>query len=58
MGGSRICRIDPHGDCQDVCGVVYEYADGLIHEHSGLSLPTGATTNSVAPSMARKATPC
>ena len=42
MGASRICRPNPHGDSQDVCGVVYEYADGLIHEHSGLSMPTGA----------------
>ena len=41
MGSSRICRPNPHGDSQDVCSVAYEYADGLIHEHNGLSLPTG-----------------
>lgn len=42
MGSSRICRDDPHGDSHDVCSVVYEYADGLIHEHSGQALPNGA----------------
>ena len=41
MGSSRICRENPHGDSRDVCGVVYEYADGLFHEHSGLALPSG-----------------
>jgi hypothetical protein len=41
MGSSRICRPNPHGDSQDVCSIVFEYADGLIHEHSGLALPTG-----------------
>ena len=42
MGSSRICRTNPHGDSHDVCSLVYEYADGLIHEHSGLALPTRA----------------
>ena len=41
MGSSRICRLDPHGDSHDVCSIVFEYADGLIHEHSGLALPSG-----------------
>ncbi len=41
MGASRICRANPHGDSHDVCSVVYEYADGLIHEHSGVALPNG-----------------
>ena len=41
-GVSRICRNNPHGDSHDVCSVVYEYADGLVHEHSGLALPNGA----------------
>jgi predicted dehydrogenase len=41
MGSSRICRPDPHGDSRDVCSIVFEYADGLIHEHSGLALPSG-----------------
>ena len=41
-GVSRICRADPHGDSHDVCDVVYEYADGLVHNHSGQALPNGA----------------
>ena len=32
---------DPHSDGADAGGVVYEYADGLIHEHSGQHLPNG-----------------
>jgi len=42
MGSSRICRANPYGDSHDVCSVVYEYADGLIHEHSGLAMPDGS----------------
>jgi len=38
VGASRICRPDPHGDAHDVCSVVYEYADGLVHNHFGQSL--------------------
>ena len=38
MGSSRICRPDPHGDSRDVCSVVYEYADGLVHNHFGQGL--------------------
>jgi predicted dehydrogenase len=41
-GASRICRSRPHGDARDVCEVVYEYADGLVHTHSAQSLPNGA----------------
>jgi predicted dehydrogenase len=41
-GLSRICRADPHGDSHDVCDVIYEYADGLVHNHSGQALPNGA----------------
>ncbi len=41
MGCSSVCRPNPHGDSHDSCAVVFEYADGLIHEHSGLALPTG-----------------
>jgi predicted dehydrogenase len=41
MGASRICRSDPHGDSADATSVVFEYEDGLIHEHSGMALPTG-----------------
>ena len=42
MGDSRICRANPHGDSHDVSSVIYEYADGLLHEHSGQALPNGA----------------
>jgi len=38
MGASRICRADPHGDGRDVCSVVYDYADGLVHNHFGQAL--------------------
>jgi predicted dehydrogenase len=37
-GCSRICRPDPHGDSHDVCSVVFEYADGLVHNHIGSAL--------------------
>ncbi|NOX53025.1 MAG: Gfo/Idh/MocA family oxidoreductase [Planctomycetes bacterium] len=40
-GSARICRKDPHGDARDVYSVVFEYPDGLIHEHSGQHLPNG-----------------
>jgi len=39
VGASRICRPNPHGDGHDVCSVVYEYADGLVHNHFGQALP-------------------
>jgi myo-inositol 2-dehydrogenase / D-chiro-inositol 1-dehydrogenase len=42
MGASRTCRTDPHGDTADVTTVVFEYADGLVHEHSGVGLPNGS----------------
>lgn len=38
MGASRICRPDPHGDARDVCSVVFEYDDGLVHNHIGQAL--------------------
>ncbi len=38
MGASRICRDNPHGDSRDVCQVVYEFADGLLLNHSGQGL--------------------
>jgi len=37
-GASRICRKDPHGDARDVCSVVYEFADGLVLNHTGQAL--------------------
>jgi predicted dehydrogenase len=38
-GGSRICRADPHGDSHDVCSVVYDYPNGVVHNHFGEALP-------------------
>ncbi|MCC6823258.1 MAG: Gfo/Idh/MocA family oxidoreductase [Verrucomicrobia subdivision 3 bacterium] len=38
MGVSRVSRPEPHGDAHDVCSVVYEYADGLVHNHFGQAL--------------------
>ena len=35
VGNSRICRPDPHGDSHDVCSVIFEYSDGLVHNHVG-----------------------
>jgi predicted dehydrogenase len=40
MGRARVIRPQPHGgDSPDVFSVVYEYADGLIHEHFSQALP-------------------
>jgi predicted dehydrogenase len=41
-GSSRIFRDDPHGTSHDSISVVYDYGDGLIHEHSGMALPNTA----------------
>jgi predicted dehydrogenase len=38
MGGSRICRPNPHGNSHDVCSVIYEYANGVVHNHFGQAL--------------------
>jgi predicted dehydrogenase len=37
-GSSRVCRKEPHGDSRDVCSVIFEYADGLVHTHFGQGL--------------------
>jgi myo-inositol 2-dehydrogenase / D-chiro-inositol 1-dehydrogenase len=37
-GASRICRPNPHGDARDVCSVVYEFADGMVLNHTGQGL--------------------
>jgi myo-inositol 2-dehydrogenase / D-chiro-inositol 1-dehydrogenase len=41
-GSSRIGRPDPHGDAHGVCSVVYEFADGLVLNHSGQGLKNNA----------------
>jgi predicted dehydrogenase len=38
VGHSRICRPNPHGDSHDICSVVFEYPDGLVHNHLGQAL--------------------
>jgi predicted dehydrogenase len=38
QGASSICRPNPHGDSPDVTSVVFEYADGLVHNHFGQAL--------------------
>ena len=38
MGASRIGRQNPNGDGRDVCSVVYEYANGIVHNHFGQGL--------------------
>ena len=40
-GASGVCRPNPHGDARDICSVVFEYADGLVHEHVGQALHNG-----------------
>jgi len=37
-GVSSIRRPEPHGDARDVCALIYEYADGVIHQHAGQAL--------------------
>jgi len=37
-GASRSCRKDPHGDGRDTISLVFEYADGVIHNHYGQAL--------------------
>ena len=43
IGQSRICRPNPHGDNPDVYAMIFDYADGPLHAHGGLVLPTGAS---------------
>jgi predicted dehydrogenase len=39
IGCSRIVRPNPHSDACDVTSTVFEYADGLMHEHFSQHLP-------------------
>ncbi|MEI6604547.1 MAG: Gfo/Idh/MocA family oxidoreductase [Verrucomicrobiota bacterium] len=43
-GTSGIARKDPHGDGHDVCSVVYQYANGLVHNHFGQALNNTSET--------------
>ncbi len=42
VGRSRVARPNAYSDGPDVVSVIYEYADGLIHEHTGMALANGA----------------
>jgi len=42
IGRSRICRIEPHGDMNDVTEVIYAFADGLVLNHCGQALKNNA----------------
>ena len=39
VGSSQVARPNPHGDAHGVCSVIYEYADGTVHNHFGLGMP-------------------
>lgn len=41
-GRSAVMRPDPHGDARDVCSLVYEYENGVIHNHYGQNLKNNA----------------
>jgi len=43
MGSSFIRRPDPHGDSHDVCSVIYEYNNGVVHNHFGEALGNQTT---------------
>ncbi len=42
-GVSKIARWNPNSDAHDVTSVLFEYADGPIHEHFGQALPNATT---------------
>jgi predicted dehydrogenase len=42
VGSSQVARPDAHGDARGVCSVIYDYADGTVHNHFGLGLPDKA----------------
>ncbi len=47
MGSSRICRPDPHGDAHDVCSVIYQYENGVVHNHFGEALNNNSHSKSL-----------
>jgi myo-inositol 2-dehydrogenase / D-chiro-inositol 1-dehydrogenase len=38
-GSSQVARPNAHGDGHGVCSVIYDYADGTVHNHFGQGLP-------------------
>jgi myo-inositol 2-dehydrogenase / D-chiro-inositol 1-dehydrogenase len=38
-GACAVARPNAHGDAHGVCSVVYEYADGSVHNHFGQAMP-------------------
>jgi predicted dehydrogenase len=38
-GSCSIARPNAHGDAHGVCSVIYDYADGTVHNHFGQALP-------------------
>jgi predicted dehydrogenase len=41
-GSSQLARPNAHGDAHGVCSVIYDYADGTVHNHFGQGLPDKA----------------
>lgn len=38
-GSCAVARPNAHGDAHGVCSVIYDYADGTVHNHFGQALP-------------------
>jgi len=38
-GGCAVARPNAHGDAHGVCSVIFDYADGTVHNHFGQALP-------------------
>jgi len=38
-GSCAVARPNAHGDAHGVCSVIYEYADGVVHNHFGQAIP-------------------
>jgi predicted dehydrogenase len=38
-GSCAIARPNAHGDAHGVCSVIYDYADGTVHNHFGQAMP-------------------
>jgi predicted dehydrogenase len=38
-GSSHVARPNAHGDAHGVCSVIFDYADGAVHNHFGQGLP-------------------